>query len=141
MNGTFRPWDPFSELRSLQREMNRLFEGTGRAGSEYPLLNVWSNSDDVVVTAELPGVAPADLDIQVVRDQLTLTGERKADAPSEDVVCHRSERGSGRFARTVRLPFAVEQEKVSAKCEKGVLTIRLPRSEATKPKTIQIEAA
>jgi HSP20 family protein len=122
--------------------MNRLFEGTGtRAGSEYPLLNVWSNNDEVVVTAELPGVAPADLDIQVVRDQLTLSGERKAEEPSDDVVCHRSERGSGRFARTVRLPFVVEQEKVSAKYEKGVLTITLPRSEVTKPKTIQIEAA
>ena len=95
----------------------------------------------MVLAAELPGVAPADLDIQVLRDQLTLSGERKPDETSDAVVCHRSERGSGRFARTVRLPYQVEQGKVSAKYEKGVLTITLPRSEATKPKTIQIEAA
>lgn len=135
-----RSWSPFGELRSLQREMNRLFDGydSGTAMSRFPALNVWGNADNVVVTAELPGLQVDDLDLSVVNNQLTITGERKGDKPAEDSVCHRCERATGSFTRTVRLPFAVENDKVAAAYENGVLTITLPRHEATKPKRIEI---
>lgn len=138
-----RSLSPFGELRSLQREMNHLFEGFdgGTSMSRFPALNVWGNGDCVLVTAELPGLDIADLDLNVVNNQLTLKGERKADAPADDVVCHRAERSTGKFVRTVRLPFAVESDKVTAKYENGVLTVTLPRHEATKPKRIEIKAA
>ena len=138
-----RNWSPFNELRALQREMNRLFEGYdgSTAISRFPALNVWGNADQVVVTAELPGLQVEDLDISVVNNQLTIKGERKSDKPAEDAVCHRNERGVGAFVRTVRLPFAVENDKVGAKYENGVLTITLPRQEATKPKRIEIKAS
>ncbi len=138
-----RAWSPFAELRSLQRDMNRLFDGNdgGTAMSRFPALNVWGNGENVVVTAELPGIDAADLDINVVNNQLTIKGERKKDKPAEDAVCHRCERGAGAFVRTVSLPFAVESEKVSAGYDKGVLTITLPRNEATKPKRIEINAS
>jgi HSP20 family protein len=138
-----RTWSPFAELRSLQREMNRLFDGydSGTAISRFPALNVWSNGENVVVTAELPGMDAADIDINVVNNQLTIKGERAEDKPAKEAVCHRCERGSGTFVRTVRLPFAVEGDKVSAQYDKGVLTITLPRSEATKPKRIEIKAS
>ena len=138
-----RAWSPFDELRSLQREMNRLFEGYGprSAVSRFPAMNVWGNEENVVVTAELPGMEPEDLDINVVNNQLTIKGERKADKPAEDAVCHRNERGCGKFVRTVRLPFAVENDKVSAKYQNGVLTVVMPRHEATKPKRIEIKAS
>jgi len=138
-----RAWSPFEELRSLQREMNRLFDGydSGTAMSRFPALNVWGNEENVVVTAELPGLQPDDLDISVVNNQLTIKGERKSDKPSENAVCHRCERDTGRFVRTVRLPFTVESSKVSARYENGVLTIYLPRHEATKPKRIEIKAS
>jgi HSP20 family protein len=135
-------WDPFEEMRALQREVNRVFDGGRYRGpAEYPLVNVWTSENEAVVTAELPGVDPKDVDIRVLRGQLTIEGDRKADAPAEDVVCHRAERSHGRFVRTLRLPFEVEDSKVSAKYDKGVLTITLPRSEATKPKRIAIEAS
>lgn len=136
-------WSPFEELRSLQREMNRLFDGyeRGTALSRFPALNVWGNNERVVVTAELPGLEIDDLDISVVHNQLTIKGERQREPVAEDVICHRSERNAGKFVRTVRLPFAVENDKVAAKYEKGVLTIDLPRSETTKPKRIEIKTS
>lgn len=138
-----RVWSPFDELRSLQREMNRLFDGyeSGTAMSRFPALNVWGNGDNVVVTAELPGINAADLDINVVNNQLTIKGERKEDKPTNDAVCHRCERGAGKFVRTVRLPFVVESKQVAAKYQNGVLSITLPRHEATKPKRIEIKAS
>lgn len=136
-------WSPFDEFRSLQREMNRLFDGYdgGTSLSRYPALNVWGNGENVVVTAELPGMDAADIDINVVNNQLTIKGERKADTPAEGAVCHRCERGTGSFVRTVRLPFAVEGDKVSAKYDKGVLTVTLPRHEASKAKRIEIKTS
>lgn len=138
-----RVWSPFDELRSLQREMNRLFGGYdgGTAMSRFPALNVWGNSENVIVTAELPGLEIDDLDIDVVNKQLSIRGERKGDKPAENAVCHRCERETGKFLRTVRLPYAVDNDKVAAKYENGVLTITLPRHEATKPKRIEIKAS
>jgi HSP20 family protein len=138
-----RTWSPFEELRGLQREMNRLFDGydSGTAISRFPALNVWGNTDSVVVTAELPGLEIEDLELNVVNNQLTIKGERKGDKPADNAVCHRNERDTGRFVRTVRLPFAVENDKVTAKYEDGVLTVVMPRHEATKPKRIEIKTA
>lgn len=138
-----RSWSPFAELRTLQREMNRLFDGYegGTAMSRFPALNVWGNAEQVVVTAELPGLNVEDLDISVVNNQLTIKGERKGDKPAEDAVCHRCEREAGKFVRTVRMPYAVEGDKVAARYDLGILTITLPRHEATKPKRIEIKTA
>jgi HSP20 family protein len=120
--------------------MNRLFDGydSGMELSRFPALNVWGNADSVVVTAELPGLKVEDLDLNVVNNQLTMKGERKGDQPAEDAMCHRRERQTGSFVRTVRLPFAVENDKVTANYENGVLTVVMPRQEATKPKRIEI---
>lgn len=138
-----KTWSPFEELRSLQRDMNRLFDGydTGNGISRFPALNVWGNGDQVMVTAELPGLEPQDLDISVVDNQLTIKGDRKADKPAEDAVCHRCEREAGKFVRTVRLPYGVENDQVTAKYENGVLSVVMPRQEDTKPKRIEIKAS
>lgn len=138
-----RAWGPFDELRSLQRDMNRLFGGyaAGTPMSRFPALNVWGNDENVVVTAELPGLDIKDLDMSIVNNQLTIKGERKADRPEKEAICHRSERSTGTFTRTVRLPFAVEGEQTAARYENGVLTITLPRHERTKPKRIEIKTS
>jgi HSP20 family protein len=123
--------------------MNRLLDGFGATESRavFPAVNLWSNGEQALVTAELPGLDPAAIEVSVLRNQVTIQGERKEESPDEKVVCHRAERGVGRFVRTIRLPFEVENEQVTAKYEKGVLTLKLPRSEATKPKRVQIKAA
>lgn len=136
-------WDPFSELRTLQREMNRLFEGTapGLSARPLPALNLWSDGEQALVSLELPGVDPNDIEISVLRDELTLKAERKVPELGEETVCHRAEREAGSLVRSLRLPFEVENDKVSANYERGVLTITLPRAESTKPKRIAIQSA
>ena len=138
-----RAWSPFEELRSLQREMNRLFDGYegGTAMSRFPALNVWGNGDNVVVTAELPGLEPEDIDVSVVNNQLTVKGERKGGKPAENAECIRCERGAGTFARTVRLPYAVDNGNVTATYDKGVLTVTMPRAESAKAKRIEIKTS
>jgi len=135
--------NPFDEFHTLQREMNRLFDGYDERTtlSRFPALNIRGDQEKMVVTAELPGMKPKDIDIQVVENQLTLKGERSSDQPAEDAVCHRCERNAGTFTRTVRLPFAIESDKVTATYINGILTLTLPRLEASKPKQIEINVA
>jgi HSP20 family protein len=139
------PSTPWREMDRLRREMNRLFAGwptayRWRAAPSYPAMNVWTNEEGGVVTAELPGLAPEDIDISVQDDTLTLRGRREPDELEEGAAYHRRERGTGAFARTVQLPFRVEGDKVEATFEKGVLNISLPRAEEDKPKKIAIKS-
>jgi len=133
-------WDPGREFRRLQRDMSRLFgDSLGWTGREYPAVNVWSGDNDMVLTAEIPGVEPEDLDISVHGNTLTLRGARKADTLRQDETYHRQERGSGSFIRTVQLPFEVEADKVEAKLERGILRLSLPRAQAAQPKKIAVK--
>lgn len=132
--------DPFQDLHRLQREVNRLFSDFSEPAERFPALNLWSSDDEAVVTVELPGVDPKEVDLSVIGHVLTLQGERKDEPSVDSDAYHRRERATGRFVRTVRLPFEVEAEKVQARCEHGVLRITLPRKESTKPRRIAIAA-
>ncbi len=131
--------DPWTELRRLQRDMDRLFTGMVEGGDEFPAVNVWSDRDEIVVAAELPGLDPKTVDVSVHGEQLTIQGERAAEPDSGEVVCHRCERWTGRFARTLRLPYEVERDKVKAQYRLGVLTVTLPRAAESRPRQIRIE--
>lgn len=132
--------DPLREMQRLQREMNRVFSGLEQPLSqEVPLVNAWVGEGDVVVTAELPGVDPAKVDISVVGNTLTISGTRDADPLKEGESYHRQERHYGRFSRSLQLPFHVEAGKVEARYERGVLRITLPRAEADKPRKIAVQ--
>lgn len=136
--------NPWQEIDRMQREMDRLFSSfysTPRfqTASSFPAMNVWTNQDGAVITAELPGVNPEDIDISVVGETLTLSGSRQAEELQEGEKYHRRERGHGKFTRTFQLPFPVEGDKVEAVFDKGVLHVSLPRAEADKPKKIAIK--
>ena len=138
----YRSYSPWSEMRRMQREMDRLMNtmGSGLAvAPSYPAMNVWINEDGAIVTAELPGFDPEALDISVVNDTLTLSGNRCADE-AEGATYHRRERRCGKFSRSFQLPFLVEGSEVEASFEQGVLKIELPRAEADKPKKISVKA-
>lgn len=135
---------PWQEMERLRREMNTLFDRSfagreERVAPGYPSLNVWTSEDGAVVTAELPGVNPEDIDISVEGDTLSLSGSRQPEALQEGGTYHRRERRAGRFSRAFRLPFQVEADKVEAVFEKGVLHISLPRAEDEKPRRIAIK--
>ncbi|MCK9522378.1 MAG: Hsp20/alpha crystallin family protein [Proteobacteria bacterium] len=131
-----------NEFARVSREMDRALEaprGFVRRGGS-PSLNLYEDGDAFVVTTELPGVALADLEIQATLNTLTIKGERKADEVPEGATVHRCERTGGSFVRKVSLPTQVEPAQVKATYRLGVLEVVLPKSEATKPRTVQIEA-
>ena len=132
--------DPFRELQQWQRQMNRLFDGGRSVSRAFPAVNLWGNADEVRVVAELPGVDPGKIDLTVTGNTLTIEGERVPEAAGEQDVVYRQERVNGRFLRTLRLPFGVENDKIEAHYESGILRITLPRSEETKPRKIQVQA-
>jgi HSP20 family protein len=140
---------PFNwrEIERLRRDMDRLFDVTaprlarGRA-ARFPAVNVWaSEQDGVIVSAELPGVAPEAIDISVTADTLTISGSRSPEDLPEEAQYHRRERYCDAFERTVQLPFTVNTEGVEAAAENGVLTITLPRAEAEKPRQIEVKTS
>jgi HSP20 family protein len=92
-----------------------------------------------MVSAEMPGVQPDDISIDVTGDALSISGERKPDKVIQEVRYHRRERAYGSFSRTIQLPFMVDTHKVEASFKDGVLVISLPRAEADKPKKIAIK--
>jgi HSP20 family protein len=141
-------WQPFSpvwnQLQQLQSEMNRLFDRWGGDGSRetatFPPVNVWEEGENVFVEAELPGMAPNDVEIYVTGgNQLTIKGQRKPQVP-EKGVRHRQERGYGSFVRALTLPFPVDPDRVDAHFENGVLQLRLTKHESAKPRKIQVKA-
>jgi len=132
------------EMSRLQNQMNRLFEGYNtarRPAASYPAMNVWANQDGLLVTTEVPGVNPEDIDVSVVGDTLTLSGERRPDEMTENGRYHRQERGYGRFVRTLQLPFPVKVDGIEAAFRSGVLSISLPRAEEDKPRKITVKTA
>ena len=133
--------DPFAVMRRLQDEVDRAFTSPARAGGGFPAVNIWQGTDTAALTAELPGVDPADIDISVKEDVITITGERKAPATDEQTVWNRRERPYGRFSRVIQLPFKVDPDRVEARLQDGVLQIELHRPEADKPRRVQIKAA
>jgi HSP20 family protein len=123
----------------LYREMDRVRDAF-RPAPEAPALNVWAGDKDAVVTAEVPGLDPKDLDISVVGDTLTLRMSLPEPEAREGETWHRQERPFGTFARTLRLPFQVDAGRVGARLNNGVLQVTLPRAEEDKARKIAIQA-
>lgn len=132
--------DPFSELRQLERQMNRLFRDVHGRGTDYPSLNYWSGENEAFLEVEMPGVDPADFELTVTDDVVTIAGERKDPMAAEQATAHRQERAFGAFSRTIQLPFEADAGKVTARYENGVLRVTLPRSEANRSKRISVKA-
>lgn len=145
----FNPWTDLSAVLGdnprLEREMNRLFRhfagDTRRATGEYPAVNVWDDTENVYLEAELPGLDQEALEIYVSGgNQLSIKGRRERPRV-EEAAWHRQERGFGEFARVVTLPSDVESDRVEAEMKNGVLTLRLPKREEAKPRKIVVKTA
>jgi HSP20 family protein len=135
--------DLFGSLRDmhrLQNSLNRLLSTSVpiEAPAEFPLINIWTSENGAIVRAEIPGMAPNDVDISLVNDTLTIRGFRNPEELQEGESRHRQERGFGQFSRSLQLPFGVEADHVQAKFSNGVLQITLPRSEAERPRRISV---
>jgi HSP20 family protein len=143
-------WDPFRDLMSIQNESNRLFgrtygggeSATSSTGAWVPPLDVYESGDRFVVAVELPGIEPADVEVSVEDNTLSIKGQREffyKDASDESF--RRIERRYGQFTRTLTLPTTADAEKVTASFDKGVLTIEVPKREEAKPRKITVKAS
>ena len=142
--GTSRWADwPFRRLfedlyQGVEDETHRLPQLWGE-GRFVPAVDVSEDEDHVILTAEVPGMSPDDLDVTVDNGILTIRGEKKGEATSEKAGYHRIERRYGQFERRVRLPDYVDVEKIAASYKDGVLKLEMPKSEAAKARSIQIK--
>lgn len=143
-------WDIFRELDNMRREIDEAFRGAGFASPfatpffspstyrRFPLVNITEDDANIYLAALLPGIEPADLDISVLRNSVTISGERKPVHVREGEVIHRAELGSGTFSRTLELPADIDPDKVSAVCRNGIMLVTLGKAEHAKPKKIDI---
>lgn len=139
----------FEPLVGLRNEMDRLFDEFSRgtapnrfagrwAATGFPSINVWEDERNLHAEAELPGLTMNDLEVFVQGDELTIKG-RRDDASPEGTTWHRRERGVGEFSRVLRLPVAVNAEKVEASLRDGVLAITLPKADSVLPRKIEVK--
>ena len=144
-------WSPFAgqswvrQVQTLQDQMNRLFDRYGDNGeyadeyATYPALNVWEEDDAFELELAVPGFKQEELEIFVTnQNQVTIKGER-VEAKPEKAVQHRQERYFGKVMRTMTLPSRVDENKVEARLENGILKLRLPKHEGAKPRKIQVQ--
>jgi HSP20 family protein len=108
--------------------------------SEFPLVNIWVNADEAVLTTEIPGIDAKSVDISVAGKTVTIRGSREAEPETETQTYHRRERWYGQFSKTIELPFNVEADAVEAAFRRGVLKVTLPKAHAEKPRTIKVKS-
>ena len=143
-------WDLFQEMDMLRREIDQAFRGIGKnylypsflpgiGTGDYPRVNLSEDENNYYVEALVPGIDPNDLDLNLMKGTLTLTGERKV-PEHEGTTWHRNERGAGKFMRTIELPDLIDDTKVDAEYRNGILLITMPKPQAQKPKKISVRA-
>lgn len=143
-------FDPFRELAQMQERINRIFGDQYRSASDdmltrgdwVPPVDIYENDNhEIVLKAELPGVAREDIDLRVENNTLVIRGERKREQEAKQENYHRVERLYGTFSRSFSLPSTVDPEKVSAEFKDGVLTVTLPMREEARPRQIQVKVS
>ena len=138
-------FDPFRGISRLQEEMNRLFDTTVSrpAGSSLtswaPAVDIYETGDELVVKADLPDISEKDLDVRVKNNMLTITGERKFEKEVNEDNYLRVKRACGSFTRSFALPSTVNADAIKADYRDGVLTLRLPKREESKPRQITVQ--
>lgn len=143
-------WNP---LEALRRDVDRAFHSAGfwnepsfrtaflpgQAARRYPLLNLFEDHDQIYIEALAPGVDPATIDLAVLGNVLTISGEKRRHPEGiKPEAFHRSERAAGKFVRSIELPAAVDAAQVSAAYKHGLIIVTLPKAEAAKPKKISV---
>jgi len=133
-------WDPFQELEAWRQRMQQLLGGVPevRDVAGGMAIDVWQDDKGYVVQAAVPGAKPEDVEITVEEDVLRIRGESKQEQEVKEDQYLRREIRWGAFQRSLRLPPDVDRDRISAEFQNGILTVRLPRKEETKPRTIRI---
>lgn len=140
-------WEPFREVESLQKEMNRLFDrlvptdvGNGeKMGLSFiPAAEITETPEAVQLKLEIPGMEAKDLNVEVTADSLTINGERKSEIKTEEEGFTRTEFRYGKFHRVIPLPVQVDNNNVAAEYKDGILNLTLPKAEEEKNKVVKV---
>lgn len=149
-------WNPFEGMEALRREIDRAFQDfglreepaqrvaflPGKGPRRYPLINLLEDKDHLYIEALTPGVNPQSLNVTVLQNRVTISGEKNGSAGEiKPEAFHRNERASGKFVRAVDLPLEVNDGGVDAEYQNGLLVLTLPKAEKAKPKQINISVA
>jgi len=138
-----RTTSPFESLLKLQQALTNMgntspwLGGSISSGGSFPSINVFQDKNDYVLVAEIPGIKRDDVSIEIHRNKVRLSGEKRIDY-GNNVSLHRRERVDGKFDRTISIPFEIEASKVKAEYQDGILAVFLPRAEHEKPRTIKL---
>lgn len=137
-------WQPFQEIESLQRDMNRLFDGLVTTNGEsdrpafIPAAEIVETSDAIHLNLEVPGMDAKDIDVQVSAEAVSISGERQEQTKTQDKGMTRTEFRYGRFQRVIPLPTRIENTNVKADYKDGVLKLTLPKAEEEKNKIVKV---
>jgi HSP20 family protein len=140
-------WDPFKDLVSLREKMNRLFEDAVTSRGEEkdlvtsswaPAVDIYEDEKELVLTAEVPGIEEKDIEIKLEDNTLSIHGERKMEKETKEENYHRLERAYGSFYRSFTLPNYIDQEKIQAQHENGILKITMPKKPELKTRKVKI---
>lgn len=138
-------WEPFREIETLQRQMNRLFEDiTTRADGEYhgfafvPSAELEDTPEAILLRLEVPGLEPEDLDVQVTAESVAITGERRTEVRTEEKGLTRSEFRYGKFQRVIPLPVRIQNNQVQAEYKNGILKLTLPKAEEERNRVVKV---
>jgi HSP20 family protein len=142
-------WDPFRELEGIQARLHRVFGDAptrafdgGRFFANWtPPVDIQETEKEYIVKADLPDVKKEDVKVEIDEDMLTVEGERKQEKEEKDNRFHRTERTYGRFVRRFVLPTHVDGTAIKAEFKDGVLNVHLPKTEAARPKAIEVKVA
>jgi HSP20 family protein len=140
MPGALTRWDPFGELSELRTRFDRMFEDLtpGRERSWTPAIDVMRHNGDLVVRADIPGIKPEEVKIEVEDDVLTVSGEHEEEKEEKGKQFVRRERRYGAFSRSMALPSGVDASKIVAKTKDGVVEVTIPLPNEAKEETITI---
>jgi HSP20 family protein len=148
MNSDLTRWKPLHDLQDFQNRLLSSFASSARRGNgeesvtlaEWgPLVDIAEDDKEYLIVAELPQVSKDDVRVTVENGVLTIAGERKFEKEDQNKKWHRVERAYGSFARTFALPEHGDVAKVKAEFKDGLLKIRVAKSEAARPRQIQVE--
>lgn len=137
----------FFDIGKIHDEMDRLFGSFERSvglrsvpRGTFPPMNVYEDTESLIITAEVPGVDPASLDLSITGDVVTLKGERLVPELPEKSTVHRSERAFGSFVRSLSLPVPADPESCEATYENGVLKVHVVKAAVARPKQITVKS-
>ena len=143
-------WDPFRDLITIREKMNPLFEEAVISRGEEkdlvssswtPTVDIFETENELVLSAEVPGINEKDIEIKIEDNTLTLRGERKFENETKEENYHRIERAYGSFFRSFSLPLYINQDIIKAEHLNGVLKIIMPKKPELKPRKVKILTA